>query len=255
LGYNRNDGFTTSAGVTFVRQGFRKPGFKNQYAVLGEVSTGGQRQFTVSTRHRYAIGRVDVGAAASYGNFFPFYNFFGLGNNTALNQDQYDTNFYRARYRGVTLAGFLERVLLQRSVLRVGPTFEYYVTDFAPESYLGVLNQAPGTGDIRPNTSTQRLLGLNAVFDLDLRDRQSFARRGVRLRAQHDTYRQFTGTASTFGLTQGFAEYYGTARLGIPITLVLKGGPGDRAITLQTKVPLGMQTPLMFGLPQQQQGK
>ncbi|MBJ6109822.1 hypothetical protein JAO73_12420 [Hymenobacter sp. BT523] len=224
LGYNRNDGFTASAGVTFITQGFRKPGFKNQYSILGEVSTGGQRQLTLSTRHRYAIGKIDAGATASYGNYFPFYNFFGLGNNTAFSQDLYDNNFYRARYRGVTLNGFLERVFLQRSVLRVGPTFEYYVTDFAANSYLGVLNQTPGSSDIRPNSSTQRLLGVNAVFDLDLRDRQSFARRGVRLRAQHDTYRQLSGNETTFGLTQGFAEYYGTAIIGIPVTLVVKGG-------------------------------
>ena len=224
LGYNRNDGFTASAGISFTTQGFRKPGFKNQYAILGEVSTGGQRQLTVSTRHRYAIGKIDAGAAASYGNYFPFYNFFGLGNNTSLDQDRYDAKFYRARYRGVTLNGFLERVFLQRSVIRVGPSFEYYVTDFAPDSYLGVLNQTPGASDIRPNSSTQRLIGLNGVFDLDLRDRQAFARRGVRLRAQHDTYRQLNGNESTFGLTQGFAEYYGTAKIGIPVTLVLKGG-------------------------------
>ena len=224
LGYNRNDGITASTGVTFMRQGFRKPSFKNQYSFLGEISTGGQRQLTASTRHRYAIGKVDAGAAVSYGNYFPFYNFFGLGNNTALNQDQYDTRFYRARYRGVTLNAFLERVFLQRSIIRVGPTFEYYVTNFANDSYLGVLNQTPGTDLTRPNSSTQRLLGLNAVFDLDLRDRQAFARRGVRLRAQHDTYRQLSGSESTFGLTQGFAEYYGTAKIGLPVTLVLKGG-------------------------------
>ncbi|MBF9143991.1 ShlB/FhaC/HecB family protein [Hymenobacter properus] len=223
-GYNRNDGFTASAGITFLTQGFRKPGFKNQYSVLGEVSTGGQRQLTLSTRHRYAIGKIDVGAAASYGNYFPFYNFFGLGNDTPLDQNKYDVKFYRARYRGVTLNGFLERVFLQRSVLRVGPTFEYYVTDFAPDSYLGQLQNADVELFNVPNASTQRLLGLNGVFDLDLRDRQAFARRGVRLRAQHDTYRQLSGPQRTFGLTQGFAEYYGTAKIGIPITLVVKGG-------------------------------
>ncbi|HEX8328402.1 MAG TPA: hypothetical protein VF629_12730 [Hymenobacter sp.] len=225
LGYNRNDGFTASAGVTYLRQGFRKPGFKNQYSFLGEVSTGGQRQLTASTRHRYAIGKIDAGGAVSYGNYFPFYNFFGLGNNTDLNQDLYDNRFYRARYRGVTVNAFLERVFFQRSVIRVGPTFEYYVTDFAANSYLGLLENSPLPPEVvRPNSSTQRLLGVNAVFDLDLRDRQSFARRGVRLRAQHDTYRQLSGSESTFGLTQGFAEYYGTARLGIPVTLVVKGG-------------------------------
>ena len=224
LGYNGNDGFTVSAGATFLRQGFRKPGFKNLYSFNAEGSTGGQRQLTASTRHRYAIGKVDAGGEVSYGNYFPYYNFFGLGNNTTFDQGQFDNRFYRARYRGVTLNAFLERVFLQRSVVRVGPTFEYYVTDFTADSYLGRLNAAPGGADIRPNSSTQRLLGLNAVLDLDLRDRQAFARRGVRLRAQHDTYRQLSGSESTFGLTQGFAEYYGTARLGIPITLVVKGG-------------------------------
>ena len=68
------------------------------------------------------------------------------------------------------------------------------------------------------------MAGLNGVFDLDLRDRQAFARRGIRIRAQHDSYRQLSGNEKTFGLTQGFAEYYGTAKIGIPITLVVKGG-------------------------------
>ncbi|MFC7668547.1 hypothetical protein ACFQT0_15125 [Hymenobacter humi] len=224
LGYNRNDGFTASAGVTFLRPGFRKPGYQSRYSINAEASTGGQRQLTVGTRHRYAIGKVDAGAEASYGNFFPYYNFFGLGNNTTLDQDQYDNKFYRARYRGFTLNAFLERTFWQRSLIRVGPAFEYYVTDFAPASYLGSLETTPGTEQIRPNSSLQRLVGLNAVLDLDLRDRQAFARHGVRLRAQHETYRQLSGPQSTFGLTQGFAEYYGTAKLLLPITLVVKGG-------------------------------
>jgi len=230
LGYNRNDGFTASAGVTFTRQGFRKPGYKNQYSFLLEGSTGGQRQVTVGTRHRYAIGKIDAGASVSYGSYFPFYNFFGLGNNTQLDQDAYDDKFYRARYKGVILNAFLERTFFQRSVIRVGPTYENYTTDFSANSYLGQL----GNSDIRPNTSAQSLVGLNGLFDLDLRDRQAFARRGVRIRVQHDSYYQLSDNPdsiqtkkSLFGLTQAFAEYYGTARLGIPVTLVLKGGGGQ----------------------------
>ena len=46
----------------------------------------------------------------------------------------------------------------------------------------------------------------------------------MRLRVQHESYRQLSGRPASFGLTQGFAEYYGTARLGLPVTLVLKGG-------------------------------
>jgi hypothetical protein len=225
LGYNRNDGFTASAGITFLRQGFRKPGFKNQYAFAAEVSTGGQRQITASTRHRYAIGKVDAGAQVSYGSYFPYYNFFGIGNNTQIDQGRYDDKFYNARYKGFTLNAFLERVLLQRSIIRLGPSYEYYTTDFADNSLLGSqLSPSPDPGQPRPNAEFQRLLGLNALVDLDFRDRKAFARRGVRLRAQHDSYRQLQGAESTFGLTQGFAEYYGTAKLLIPVTLVLKGG-------------------------------
>ena len=226
LFYNANDGFGAGAGVTFLRQGFRKPGYKNMYGFDVQGSINGLLQLTASTRHRYAIGKIDAGAEASYGNYFPFYRFFGLGNNTGFSQDLYDNRFYNARYRGFTLNTFLERTFLQRSLVRVGPSYETYISSFAGNSFLGTYPTRPDGPIPDPviNTSPQQLLGLNAVVDLDLRNRPSFAQRGVRLRAQHDTYRQLNGRTSTFGLTQAFAEYYGTARVGIPVTLVLKGG-------------------------------
>lgn len=229
LFYNANDGFGASAGITFLRQGFRKPGYKNMYSFDVQGSINGLFQLTASTRHRYAIGKVDVGASASYGNYFPFYRFFGLGNNTGFDQTLYDNKFYNARYRGYTVNAFLERTFLQRSVIRVGPTYENYISSFGDNTYLGTINTRPA--DVRPNTSTQQLVGLNGVFDLDLRNRQSFAQRGVRIRVQHDSYQQLSANTdsartkkSNFGLTQAFAEYYGTVKLGIPVTLVLKGG-------------------------------
>lgn len=124
LFYNRNDGFGLSLGVGFVRQGFRKPYYKNRYDFALQASTGGQLQLTASTRHRYAIGKVAIGAAVSYGNFFPFYNYFGIGNNTQISQDLYDARYYRARYKGFTVSTFFERAFLQRSMLRVRPSYE-----------------------------------------------------------------------------------------------------------------------------------
>ncbi|MBO0356779.1 hypothetical protein J0X19_02380 [Hymenobacter sp. BT186] len=226
--YNRNDGFGAGVGINFNRQGFRKPGYRNLYTFNLRGSTGGNFQVGLASRYRYAFGRWDVGAAIDYGAYFPFYNFFGLGNDTQKDEARFDNNYYRARYKGYTINVFTERVFLRRSVLRVGPSFEQYTSDFAGNSYLGELlnGQLPGTDDRRPNTSKQQLLGLNGLFDLDLRDRQNFARRGVRLVARHNTYYQLNQGQELFGLTQGFAEYYGTARLGIPVTLVVKGGGG-----------------------------
>ncbi|RSK50350.1 BamA/TamA family outer membrane protein [Hymenobacter rigui] len=223
---NANDGIGVGAGVDFVRQGFRKPGFKNLYSFDVRGSSGGNFQVSLATRHRYAFGKWDVGARTEYGNFFPFYNFFGLGNNTTKDQGLYDNKYYKARYKGFTLDAFTERVFWQRSLFRIGPSYEQYTSSYAADSYLGKLENGgiPVPDDRKPNTDFQRLIGLNALLDVDLRDRQSFARRGVRLRAQHDTYHQLNGNKGNFGLTQGFAEYYGTARLGIPVTLVVKGG-------------------------------
>ncbi|UOQ76901.1 outer membrane protein assembly factor [Hymenobacter sp. 5516J-16] len=225
---NANDGLGVGAGVDFVRQGFRKPGFKNVYSFDIRGSSGGNFQVSLASRHRYAFGQWDVGARTEYGNFFPFYNFFGLGNDTDKDQSRYDDKYYKARYKGFTLNGFAERVFWQRSLFRIGPTYEQYTSNYAGNSYLGQLERRNTTvpDDRIPNTDFQRLLGLNALLDIDLRDRQSFARRGVRLRVQHDTYHQLNGNRGNFGLTQGFAEYYGTARLGIPVTLVVKGGGG-----------------------------
>jgi hypothetical protein len=226
LFYNRNDGFGLSLGVGFVRQGFRKPDYSHRYDFALQTSTGGQFQLSASTRHRYAIGKVDLGGAVNYGSYFPFYNFFGIGNNTQKSDDLYDANYYRARYKGITIGAFAERAFWQRSVFRVGPSYEYYTSSYADDSQLGqdLRQQRPATDNPRPNADFQRLIGLNAVLDIDLRNRRAFAQRGVRLLVRHDSYRQLTGYEEFYGLTQGAAEYLGTARLGIPITLALRGG-------------------------------
>jgi hypothetical protein len=247
LFYNRNDGFGLSLGLSFIRQGFRKPDYKNRYDFNLQTSTGGQFQLTAASRHRYAIGKVDLGAEVSYGNYFPFYNFFGIGNNTQKTEDLYDARYYRARYKGFTIKAFGERVFWQRSVFRFGPSYEHYNADYATASQLGqdLRQQLPGQDNPRPNADFQRLVGLNALLDLDLRNRPSFAQRGVRLLVRHDSYQALTGDKRRFGLTQGFAEYYGTAKIGIPITLALKGGGAanygpDEAIPFYKLTSLGL---------------
>jgi len=224
LFYNRNDGFGLSLGISFIQQGFRKPGYSSRYDFALQTSTAGQFQLSASTRHRHAIGQFDIGGAANYGSYFPFYNFFGIGNNSQKSDDLYDANFYRARYKGITFNAFVERTFWQRSVFRVGPSYEYYTSSYTDDSQLGRDLSRQFPDNPRPNADFQRLAGLNALLDIDLRNRSTFAQRGVRLLLRHDSYRQLTGYEAFYGLTQASAEYLGTARLGIPVTLALRGG-------------------------------
>ncbi|GAB2969338.1 metallophosphoesterase [Hymenobacter coalescens] len=227
--YNRNDGFGVAAGFDWVKQGFRKPDYRVRYGLDAQYTTGGNRQLTGNVRWRYLIGKWDAGARATYGNFFPFYNFFGLGNATGKNNALFDANFYRARYRGYQTEAFLERAFRGKSYVRLGPVYEQYQSDFASTSYIGLLKNPlvePVPGTPVPDTDFQRLLGGRAVVDLDFRDRKLFARRGVRLYGEHTTWQQLNQGQRTFGLTEAFAEYLATARLGIPVTLAVKGGGG-----------------------------
>jgi hypothetical protein len=167
---------------------------------------------------REALGKLDVGAFIDAGQYFRFYNFFGLGNNTAKDDGRYDDNFYKARYGGLITFVFLQQSFFQRSHIRLGPAFETLHTDFSTATFLG----EAGTGQF--NTSPQHLAGLRAEFNLDLRDKPVFTQRGIRLLARHYSYQRLNQGRDGFGLTEGFLDYYGTARLLLPITLGLRLG-------------------------------
>ncbi|OON70262.1 hypothetical protein [Hymenobacter sp. CRA2] len=225
--YNQNDGFGIAAGFDWVKQGFRKPDYRVRYGIDAQYTTAGNRQLTGNVRWRYLIGKWDFGMRGTYGNYFPFYNFFGLGNNTTKDEDLYNDHFYRARYRGYQTEAFFERAFRGKSLVRIGPVYEQYQSDYAANSYIGRLKNGGSIPEIPiPDTDFQRLLGGRAVVDLDFRDRKLFARRGVRLYGEHTTWRQINQGKKTFGLTEAFAEYLATARLGIPVTLAVKGGGG-----------------------------
>ena len=66
--------------------------------------------------------------------------------------------------------------------------------------------------------------GINARLYLDFRDRQIFATRGLQFLAENTSYITFDGASGNFGLAESYLKYYGTARILIPATLVMKIG-------------------------------
>lgn len=228
--YNQNDGFGVGGGFSYDKQGWRKPGFKSSYGLFARYTSGGNKQITGTLRYRHIFGEWDFSGLAEYGDYYPFYNFFGLGNDTKKNDALYDQRFYRARYKGPRFEAFLERPFLVKSFFRGGALYESFTPSFDAHSVLG---ETAGPDTIPQlaravNTASQDLLGGRLELNLDFRDRAFFARKGVRFFAQHTTYQQVKvgdgGPKKSFSVTEVFAEYYGTARIGIPVTLVLKGG-------------------------------
>jgi hypothetical protein len=228
--YNQNDGVGLGAGFSFDKQGWRKPGFKSQYGIYAQYTTGGNRQVSAFVRYRHVFGEWDFAGLAEYGDYYPFYNFFGLGNDTKKDEGLYNDKFYRARFSGPRAEAALERMLLRsKSRFRATALYEDFQSNVPGGSVLSGEPTNPIPTPVRAvSTADQRLVGGRAELDLDFRDRSFFARRGVRFFARHTTYQQLRvgdgGTREMFHVSEGFAEYYGTARIGVPVTLVVKGG-------------------------------
>jgi hypothetical protein len=216
--YNRSDGLGAGLTLSFGRYLFREPEEKRVYNFNIRATNKGAFQLTGSTIWNNVLGSWSFGGSTSYGAYFPFYNFFGVGNNTVKNDDLYDADFYRSRYKGIKINGFTQTKFLRKSFFRIGPLYEQ-------------LNSSTQDGTILNEETVQQLitgreslLGGNAELDFDLRDNENFSLRGLRFNLQHSTYQRLTREKNAFGLTEFYGQYFGTTRISIPITTVIKLG-------------------------------
>ncbi|MBK0402655.1 hypothetical protein I5M27_06640 [Adhaeribacter sp. BT258] len=216
--YNRSDGLGASLTLKLGRYAFREPEEKRIYTVDIRGTNKGAFQLTGGGIWHNVWQTWSVGGLASYGSYFPHYNFFGLGNNTKKDDNLYDENFYRSRYKGLRLNGFTQTTFLRKSTFRIGPLYEYLVSK--PKNGT-ILNEETARDLI---TGKESLLGGLTELDFDLRDNASFTTKGLRFKFSHTTYQRLTREKNAFGLTGLSGQYFGTARIKIPVTLAVKLG-------------------------------
>lgn len=216
--YNQSDGLGVTFGINYKRQRFRKPDYGSRYGVNFRATQFGNLQLTTDFTWRQALGNWDAGTFVDIGRNFPFYNFFGLGNNTLKNRDAYKDNYYVARFSGLVSHVYVQRQFFNRSYFRIGPRYETFSSQIKPGTYI---DETRGVGS---DLTDQQLIGAGTSFNLDLRDKPVFTQKGLRLYASHNSYRRIQGSKDYFGISQGFLDYYATARLGLPITLAIRLG-------------------------------
>ncbi|KAA9345667.1 BamA/TamA family outer membrane protein [Adhaeribacter soli] len=216
--YNRSDGLGASLNVKFGRYVFREPDIKRLYSFNIRGTQRGAFLLSGTGIWNSVFGGWGFGGGITYGNFFPFYNFFGLGNNTTKNNDLYNERFYQARYKGVRVEGFTHTIFLRKSFLKFGPLYENLNSSIEAGT---ILAERP-EGELI--VGKESLLGGNAELDFDLRDNVTFTRRGLRFNIQHTTYHRLNREKNTFGLTETYGQYFLTARVKIPVTLATKIG-------------------------------
>lgn len=101
INYNPDDGIYLGGGPIYTTHGFRKEPFKNQHSLLGNIAPkSANYNVNYSGIFTDLAGKLDLNIEAliSTPSFSTF--FYGLGNNTLLNEERLDNDnqYYRVRF-------------------------------------------------------------------------------------------------------------------------------------------------------------
>ena len=216
--YSSDDGLAASLGLNWTTHGFRKEEYKSKHYTYLRAGTSGNIQFGVENHWTELMGEWDAGIDAAYGHYYPYYNFFGLGNNSVKDPDLFNSEYYRINIKGLMSSLYTEKKIFKKGAFRVGLLFEDLNSDNHSDSLLEV------QGASIPGANRLVLGGVITRFYLDFRDREVFASRGLEFLAENNSYVTLDGASGNFGQVQSFLKYYGSFELGLPVTLVFKAG-------------------------------
>ncbi|MFC2112630.1 hypothetical protein ACFLTA_05115 [Bacteroidota bacterium] len=216
--YSRDDGLVASFGLNWTTHGFRKHDYKSNHDIYIRAGTLGNIQFGTKNHWKDVMGNWNVGINADFGRNYPYYNFFGLGNNTVKDPELHDADYYKVNVKGLMTNLYTENKIFRKGLFRMGLLFENFDSDvLSDSSLLHNWNTIPGSDMLT-------LGGINTRFYLDFRDRNLFATRGLQFLAENTSYITLLGESGNFGLAESYLKFYATTELLIPITLVVKLG-------------------------------
>jgi hypothetical protein len=216
--YSSDDGFVGSLGMNWTRHGFRKEEFKSSHDLGLRAGTSGNVQVETENLWKQVAGNWDAGINAYYGHYYPYYNFFGLGNQTAKDPDLFEADYYKVYLKGLISSIYAENEIFKKGVFRIGLLYERIDSRAETDSMFIVEDQwITGADQVGMG-------GITTRFYVDLRDRQTFATRGLQFLAENTVYTLLSGASGNFGLAETYLKYFGSAKILLPVTLVIKVG-------------------------------
>lgn len=210
---NPDDGFGGGFILSMKKFGYANNNYKSIYKAKAFATTRGSAVFSLSTERNIDRTNLYFTGDIEYGNAFPFYSFYGTGNNTALSNIIEDAGFYKTRYKGAITKGGIIYRFFNKSYIAIDGIAEF-LSDESDEISFFDLFPAP---ELQPTNAG----GGEVKLDIDFRDSPTFTTRGIRIKTSHKAL--FT-TSENFGKTSIELSFYTTLQIGIPITLGLKSG-------------------------------
>lgn len=210
---NPDDGFGGGFTLHLKRFGFGHHDYKAIHTLKAFATTEGSTLFSLATERNIERTKLYVTGNVEYGNFFPFYRFYGAGNKTELVDSIADAGLYKARYSGAIFNVGTTYRFFNRSSFSVNAIAELLENSNSDESFFDVVPSP----ELQPRTGG----GGEVKLLIDFRDSPTFTTKGILVAASHKSI--FTDDLA-FGKTSFELGYYTTSRVLIPITLGIKIG-------------------------------
>ncbi len=229
LQYNPDDGLFVGGGVYFKRQEFRKEPFAygHRLAATYAFATGAyQLNYTFEAndilKYKYNFTLDALYRGSSFAT-----NFFGIGNDTEIDLEGNDLNFYRVRQQELSLVPQLERPLGRHHLITLGSYYRMLEVENTPgrliNQFANENNEMESEG-ISANTFEQKHFGGGFLrYQWDTRDRQFLTTKGIRLEAQLESMKGLNNVSRD--LTRFSGEFSVYQRLGkLPVVLSNRTG-------------------------------
>lgn len=172
-GYNIDDGVLLGASVKFVNQGFLKTPYSNiqEISFVKALSTNGYN-FKYYGEWLKVFSIYDLTVQGKVLAPLNTQNYFGLGNNTVINEAENFRTYYRTRFNIFRLDPALKWRQGQASTLSFGPAFEYY--QFNKKDSVGrIIANSSLIGTYDSSTITQNKAFAGLTFNLDFDNRNN----------------------------------------------------------------------------------
>jgi hypothetical protein len=182
--YNTNDGFTLGGGPLLIKHGFRKIPYQYKLSLIGAYVTN-LKAFSVDFWGDFVL-KNDHKLYLQIQKSVGYTNFHGYGNETELNTNLADQDFYRVRYN---LFDFIMNYVfdpLPQQNYWIGLSINTGEVTSDPGSLLDSLQLA--------NTSKRTFYGLHLGINLDYRDHELVPSRGFYIDIQSFNYPRFTNS-------------------------------------------------------------
>ncbi len=223
LSFNQDDGLTLGMTANIVKRRFNKPDFSRKYNIRGSVTTNQNYNFSMDAMFRHVWNKWNLMTNISIAsNDKSFRQFYGLGNETVIDEDLRSFGFYENETSSVGFEIGLNQTFWRKSSFSFSGVYDFRdvrrdTRDGLEESIYDVLPDNGGLGEIR-------LLGPKLNLNIDLRNDNAFPTKGMQIKVNNFTFFNVDTEGEMGGRLESEISGFITKGIKLPITLSLRGG-------------------------------